>query len=305
MLVSSVVRARALFSGDKLQSYLQSNSEDKYQFGVEVEVEGMSGDIIPPVGWIGVNDGSLRNGGVEFIFRNPTGYGNAIKRLKALESYFESMPYRPVLSDRTSVHVHTDVSMLDIEHLKKIIFCYVILERLIFRVFAEKRYGNIFCLPLSHCARELQFLGRLMNPSDEFNIADAFHAFNSEREVKYCALNLNPIWTKGSIEFRHLAGNYKFDTIGPWVKFIKTLVHKSKDFDSLYHILDDVSAYGAVAFAARFFDSKSLSTLSREVVELLISEGVKDANELTMTPVRLRYPPEVISKYRKTRQELF
>lgn len=148
------------------------------------------------------NDGSLRDGGVEFVFSRPLLGQPLLNALEAMESFIRRVPL--VGTYRTSVHVHLDVRNMEFEELKTLAFLYALNEKYFYNfanqfTTAKKELSN-YCIP--------------WGSSDSYTFAVAEALFGqkapallgvrSRKMERYSGLNFNAIHKFGSIEFRHL-----------------------------------------------------------------------------------------------------
>ncbi len=169
-------------------------SEDWFQalYGIEVEVEGYywyAGVDLPE--WRVTEDGSLRNGGAEFVLRDPMEWLDAEQ---AVQELYEAWNW--VASVRCGIHVHMNVIGMSLNALKAMLTVYAAAEPAIFHTLCRGREENIFCVPW------------YLAPGD---VARAQRA-RTVREMqlaamdypKYSAMNLAPLRTLGTVEFRGL-----------------------------------------------------------------------------------------------------
>jgi hypothetical protein len=178
--------------------------------GIEVEVENVNSWTESRI-WQPKEDGSLRNKGVEYISKPlpATLVPQALTNL-----YNHILPTYRDFSNRTSIHVHLDVTDLTEEQVNYLIFLYVIFENSFYRIVKKERKKNIFCVPIqeSSLIRNLSF--------------NRIPHFGDFRWYKYCGLNVLPVPTLGTVEFRHLHGTDNLHLICNWVG----LITKLKDF---------------------------------------------------------------------------
>lgn len=186
------------------------SSLSKELVGIEVEVEKVPEWKDTPI-WHPKEDGSLRDNGVEYISK-PIPLD--IVRPALLELYGEVLPPSCAFSKRTSIHVHVNVQDLNFLELKYLVYLYTIFENSLYRLVEEERRGSIFCIPL----QETQLISELFINKDI-----------QRKKVywqKYCGINLLPVFTMGTLEFRHLHGTKNIDFICDWV----TLLVYMKEF---------------------------------------------------------------------------
>jgi hypothetical protein len=184
-------------------------AEKNTYIGIEVEAENLQvwHQQASPY-WRMTEDGSLRNNGREFV-SIPI---KAFRVENALRTLFDTQINQDIdFSDRTSIHIHMNVRTMTLEQLKTMILLYLVFEKTLFRYVHPDRYNSIFCVPLN----ETSFGDNL------------FHIFHSDilsvNWSKYTALNLCPIFEKGTIEFRQLHGTKNVAEIVNWVNLILCL----------------------------------------------------------------------------------
>jgi hypothetical protein len=186
--------------------------------GIEVEVENYQPEFSLPsyTLWRTVADGSLKYRGIEFVSQPLSG------RLidYAIAEIAQHLKTQPELmwSNRTSIHVHQNMSSLRIPHLTALVALYGLYEDLFFKLVAPHRKGNPYCYPATSVDPE------------------AFCRVTQEN--KYCALNLAPLATQATIEFRHLQGTDDWRLVRRWLQLIVKLyafvdAHTSKDILSV------------------------------------------------------------------------
>lgn len=188
--------------------------DEKTVIGIEVEVENVH--HIPEFGgvfqryWRTEADNSLRNNGIEFISLPVK--GDAIRR--SVGTLSSGLSKDVQFSPRTSVHIHMNVRDLTPEELAKIVMVYLCVEKLLFRFAGEFRENNNFSVPLYN----LRWIDKLVTEIMNFN-KGAIKNIQSQ-EMRYSALNFEPMFTQGSIEFRHLGGTADANRILTWINMI-------------------------------------------------------------------------------------
>jgi len=153
-----------------------------------------------------VHDGSLRNHGVEFITR-PVTFEEAIKLFSTLHDGLKlgDNPY----TVRTSTHVHVNMASMDMDQCKHMLLLYALLEPVFFAAVKPERQFNIHCVPLNYT----------MLPSNYKSPFQDIVKFWS----KYSALNLRPLHTQGTMEFRHLHGTGDIAVYQNWLTLLNEL----------------------------------------------------------------------------------
>lgn len=176
--------------------------------GLEVEVENIPHPPTPSWGWALKADGSLRNHGVEYVshpmpaheIRNALGY------------IFDILPKTRSFSQRTSIHCHVNVRDLELDQAKHVVLLYCLFENLLFTYVGKDRHSNIFCAPVneSHVIHPMYGFG---------NFAEYVGNWS-----KYTALNICPISTFGTFEFRQMHGTDDIDKLVNWCNILTRLV---------------------------------------------------------------------------------
>jgi hypothetical protein len=185
----------------------------KVGVGIEVEVENVL-KVDPNVNlffWHMKPDGSLRNGGQEFI--TPGVISVSLVEV-ALRQLFEGLNSDVDFSSRTSIHVHMDVHQLNLDQLLGLLLTYTAVENLMFKFVGTNRRTNIFCVPITETGL-FDFLAG-GKPKAVLHAIDQYWS-------KYTALNLLPIVSQGSVEFRHMPGTNNIENILRWIDLITRL----------------------------------------------------------------------------------
>lgn len=206
-------------------------------YGLELEIENVRNwEDLVIFGMSSVEDGSLRNNGREFITK-PTTYSVLAY---ILETFFRRAKLtEDNYSERTSVHVHVNCQDLKVEQLATVCLLYQVFEKLLFRFAGADRDKNIFCVPWSETNLNYQ---RLLDVSEKGDI----NQFKSWQ--KYTALNLLPLFSIGTVEFRHLPGTHDQEKILNWVNLIGCLFeyatsHTLKETQDTFKSLNSNSLY--------------------------------------------------------------
>lgn len=182
-----------------------------YIFGIEIEVENCDIKNLhynEALYWSITNDNSLRNGGVEFVSL-PL---RADQAENALTQLFHQLPNTIEFSPRTSIHVHMNVRDLTLDQISCLVILYTAVEDLLFKWVGHNRDQSIFCIKITETHYEKNFVELNKNPRE------TVHYWN-----KYTAMNLLPIESKGSIEFRHMEGNQDKERILTWINILSCL----------------------------------------------------------------------------------
>lgn len=206
--------------------------------GIEVEIEGCGDGPRKPYPkyfeefWHTTQDGSLRDGGIEFVSVPLRGL-NILGALKLLQKTLETCYPNANFSHRCGIHIHVNCRNYTREQVNAIVCTYLSLESVIFEQFVkEDRSGNAFCCPVV-----------------DYLVSD-------HRPYKYQALNRVPLKNQGTLEFRHLQGTMDLTRLTKWIKIISRIVlfgeqTPKKDLREWIGNLNTISNYDV--FVAKIF----------------------------------------------------
>ena len=194
-------------------------------YGIEIETEAPNSYEYPRLKyWRCERDGSLRNHGVEYVFRGAVDIEDSDPAFREFQSCDKEYKfYKESVS--TSVHIHVNMLNETFLTLANFITLYALLENVLIRYSGPDRLSNLFCMPMrdaegvvSHIVNMLQFINRGM-----FNKI----ALNPEA-VKYGAINCAPLTKWGTVELRSFRGETDTDKIKKWMKLIDKMKSFSK-----------------------------------------------------------------------------
>lgn len=202
--------------------------------GVEVEVEG-AGLPNRLLGFNVVKEGSLRQvmgeEGKEYVFRSPVPVKQGLDLLDNLATLLYSGEKIVQFSNRTSVHVHVNVTDLTIPEWFTYLFLWVLYEDALINFCGNERKGNLFCLS-SRDAEGLMFA--LEKFAQERNTA------HLNDEIRYCAVNTAATAKYGSVEFRSMRGTLDMDVLGPWISTLISLRDKAQEIGSPNKLIEQI-----------------------------------------------------------------
>jgi hypothetical protein len=218
--------------------------------GIELEIENVSSDVVANIDeqfWSAERDYSLRpvDESYEFISKPaPTAIAipNLIKFFNQIE--LDENNY----SDRTSVHIHTNVLDFTVEQFTNLVLVYPIFEKVLFQFVnfynTTNRYGysrdtNLYCVPWGQCLIHKRVLN---------TIKRSFKGEVALSWQKYTALNVVPMWDIGTVEWRHMHGTNNVDKLVKWINIIGSIMKYAgntphEEVCKVLHRLNDDSAY--------------------------------------------------------------
>jgi len=183
--------------------------------GIEVEVENCRDMMLGSHFWRVDNDGSLRNGGLEFI-SSPTDPENVEYLVKQL---YDALPSSAHFSPRTSVHVHMNCRDLTYKQVFNLVLVYQVFEDLLYEFAGRERKKSIFCVPLGNT----QYYRQLRKHCDAHALV---------HWSKYTGLNLAPLGNYGTVEFRHLRGTGDREVVYRWLHILYRLYNYATSIDT-------------------------------------------------------------------------
>jgi Putative amidoligase enzyme len=189
-------------------------------------------------------DGSLRDGGIEFVFIQPLYGEDVIDAITALDTFVKRHPL--VTNHRTGLHVHLDVRDMEQEQLLKLFVLYCIFEKSIFDFVGNDRYNNNFAVPwLRHGA---QMDTALMICTDSKTGQQYAKAIDDR--VRYSALNLAALTKFGSVEWRQAQCTSDSQFVFKWVSLILAMKRAAMSGSTnTRDILQEFSNAGPLQFA--------------------------------------------------------
>lgn len=196
------------------------------RIGMEYELEGLS-DPQHIRGWKVEEDGTLRDGGWEYLFDGPADIGMAKARVSRLLSTITEYD----VSHRCSSHIHIDTSTLSANG--KLALCLgLLMHDNWFYKYGEGRELNNYCCPVWGTANAFTTIHDVYITNGWSEDSERFQG-----DTKYMSINTMPLFRSsrplGTIELRHF--------------------HPLMDQDQAYAVLDRIEAIynSAAAITAR------------------------------------------------------
>lgn len=210
-------------------------------FGVEIETEVKSPDDYPdgflistvhPGGhegwdvpvlenyWIAHVDHSLRNFGVEYVFKEPYSLSTSRLALLLFESKVKDIPFL-TKTPGTSVHVHLNFLDQEFVTLGNFVTLWILFENILVNYSGETRRSNLFALP-TRCAEGVY--KTFTNLFRKVELGDYNVLRIADEQAKYGAINPCTLWKYGSIEIRSFRGTTDVDQIYLWLKILQRML---------------------------------------------------------------------------------
>ena len=189
--------------------------------GLELETEKCEGDggwyedSVKKLNFQVKTDGSLRGNAFEFISLPM----RSDQALGALDAFFTATQFNEDnYSDRCSVHVHVNCTDMEFEQISSLALLYTTMEEILFEFVGHNRDSNIYCIPWNQCRAHLNLVQNFL--SDGGSVL--------RRWSKYTALNLLPLSTLGTVEFRQMHGTADMKKLTTWINIIGAMFAYAK-----------------------------------------------------------------------------
>lgn len=187
----------------KLPIFEGISIKSEHAIGIEIEVENCINLREINAVWTVSEDGSLRNRGVEFISK-PIAASFAPTILNHLLA--DILPTTCSFSPRTSVHVHLDMQTMTASNISDFLSIYCLFEKLMYQYAGRRRNKNIYCVPIAETRLAAGFTHATLQRIPDWR--------------KYTGLNLLPLATYGTVEFRHMHGTFDVAKLCGWIQLI-------------------------------------------------------------------------------------
>ena len=174
--------------------------------------------------WRMVEDGSLRDFGVEWIFKKPL---NVIQAKTAINLFTEATGSIKFNQDApgTSVHVHLSVLDMTPIQLANFLTLLFMFENLLVEYCGPKRKSNLFALPSRVVQGNLATLDAILQKIKNGHQEPVM--FLNEDSVKYAAINLCSLKSLGTVEVRCHPGCTDPDRLKLWIDLLVSIRNHS------------------------------------------------------------------------------
>lgn len=227
------------------------------QIGVEFEFENVLDPKLPgvhPFGYYNaVDDGSLKQNGKEYAFKQPLAGGELVVAIEELCREARERRWNP--SKRAGLHVHVDVRDLTPNQLLGMLTLYAIAEPALYTWAGNNRHQSVYSVPWYESDMSVEQAARIVSAAKE-DSPEASQAVRnlSNQYHRYSGLNLNSLQKFGSLEFRHMRSTHDSEKILTWINMIQHLKRASLALpESSAAILDQVRGAGSMAFLTATF----------------------------------------------------
>lgn len=256
--------------------------------GLELETEGRGllrqghlEKIVAPHSravWTTHQDGSLRGEALEYVLSVPCRPDEISGMVEGLFDAMKTAGTKLNNSNRTSTHVHYNMHNRKINTVTSAIALWVTFEELIIPWCGEERKTNHFCLSTKEASASLvpaweRYLRTGNTPED--------------RNLKYSALNILPVFGRGSFEIRCGPVPDDAKTVIEWAHFVNSFLKYSERYVNPASLGQELSEKGATALFMEASDGgrvfhdiiKSMTTAEFEMKAM---EGFRRCQSIVM-----------------------
>lgn len=247
--------------------------------GLEIECEGKflhQGNLA--LWWNGHIDNSLRPVGEhqpqEYTLKSPISRKDIPEALDYLIDVLTEKKAQPVFGQRTSLHVHLNVSKMMMRDIVTLCTMYYIFEDVLTEYAGGRnRVGSLFCLRAVDAEAVIRNFCRSIVDED-------YNMISSQDRMKYAALNLSTMRKFGSLEFRAHEGTLDKTRILRWVDMILGLKKASSEYDNPQLVIQDFSGLGPDGYLRKVFGESSAFLRNIPGYRERIWEGMRIAQDL-------------------------
>ena len=267
------------------------NSTAVGKIGLELEIEGRN---LPTEGhleaikspttnarWGGHPDGSLRGENFEYILSKPINPDELRPMIEGLYGIFEDRNTRLNCSNRCSTHVHINMFNSKINTVTSVIAMWMVFEESLVEWNGIERKTNHFCLTSNNNAGITNTWKKLLT-NGMTGWPDG---------LKYSALNILPLRTLGSLEFRCGQAPQNPENVIMWALFLSTFVDyvvaKYKNPNDIAYDLSERGAYEI--FQDICSKNEELAPFFHQVIQTSVN-GVDGFNQSCMQGFRNAQP---------------
>ena len=177
-----------------------------------------------------VDDGSLNQGGVEFVTRKPIIGRDVEIALDQLQEAHETE--WNVADSSCGVHIHMNALDMGFKEIKSLLMIMSRIQSVIYDSIPDNRRDTSYARVITMTPKEIakiDTLGHLI--TSYYGMVDSVISDNKYNEARYIGTNIHARFYLGSIEFRYHEGTIKANHIRHWIMFLNKIMSSSK---SLY-----------------------------------------------------------------------
>lgn len=199
--------------------------------GIEIEMEGVASSSLQNIpSWQRVSEGSVN--GFELVLRSPMCGDQLYLAIQQLTNVSSNTDLSNAFSERTSNHVHIDVTDLTYIQFINFLTLSVMFEKVLYKYVAPHRSSNHFCWTFFDC----QDIISRIKAVNEVARTENYEALRQEmciqfdaNHTKYSGINVSSVPRYGSLEFRMHEGTMDVNKIIRWVNILMSIKDYAKD----------------------------------------------------------------------------
>ena len=224
---------------DKLISKMVGKKVDGNVFGLEVEVEGDFYRLCERGGrnFNVERDGSLRNGGAEFILATPCDAKALVLRYRRLLANIKEDVGKQ--TGQAGIHIHVNVTDLTVSELLTMYTILVCAEPCISKLYHPSRQYSLFALPVAYAQEIVDFLclSHRFRPT-------VLKWWKDLSQYKYCNINLASVARNGTIELRGLETLCSHRKLSRILNVLEAAKEMAKEYNTPMALIESLSDQG-------------------------------------------------------------
>jgi hypothetical protein len=217
--------------------------------GVELEFEGENLHCNPVNYWKTNSEHSLReykgHPPVEYALIKPLLREGVTKALDYLDKKFKTNNANPVISPRTSTHIHLNAQGMTWKQIVTWFVTYALVEDILVEFSGKERIGNLFCLR----TRDTHYFVSCL----ESAIKSESYSLVTNMDYRYTSMNLASIEKFGSVEFRSMRSPIPFEEINDWIDVLIAIKQASLTWKNPSEVVKFFETYGPDQTLKRIF----------------------------------------------------
>lgn len=238
---------------------------------IEMEVTKKVDPLSKYPGWYIEGDGSLRGIGYEFILKKPLSAKNVNLRIKQLKKNLDDQGVKIIPSIRAGVHIHLNMQDKTFADVYRFLCCYYPLETVLLNWCGQGRQGNLFCLS----GRDAIFQHECLRDSA---LQEDIYILRTD-SLRYSAMNLQSLFSFGSLEFRALGTDPDLEKISPLIDILTKLKEYACNSVSPWQNLVNISGMGPKSWMESVLGEEITKSLSYPSME---EDIIADTREVQM-----------------------
>lgn len=168
------------------------------------------------------NDGSLRNGGLEFVLREPLFGEELLLAIRGMDEVARALRFKS--SYRTSMHVHLDMERATYpDQVLSVAVLYAIAEPFLYKFVGQARDMCNYCLPWYRHDQHFGVFLKGVKDTLGASGADVTEKLRRNKEFKYSGLNFFSLGDYGTLEFRQAPVGMDAAKVVEWINVIQSL----------------------------------------------------------------------------------